>query len=148
MVKVYRVTFLVRLINRLMKMIIGWGVAPKHIYMLTVPGRKSGEPHSNPVAIVQQSGQRWLVAPYGEVNWVKNARAAGEVTLSRGRKSERFQIEETDAETRAPILRTYVALEPITRRYFDARADSPMSAFVAEAERHPVFRLIPIPDES
>jgi hypothetical protein len=57
-------------------------IAPEGYYHLTVEGRKSGLPSSRPVALVEEGDEKWLVAPYGIVNWVHNARAAGKVTLS------------------------------------------------------------------
>ena len=81
MAKQYEVTGQVRLFNRLMEFMIRLGIAPKPMYVLTVKGRKSGKAYSTPVSLVEQDGKRWLVSPYGQVNWVKNARAAGEVQL-------------------------------------------------------------------
>jgi len=117
------------------------GLGPPRTYLLTVHGRKSGRRYSTPVTLVEDVGQRWLVAPYGEVGWVRNTRAAGRVTLSRGRASSTVAITELTAEERAPILKRYVTLVPIVRPFFDARPDSPIEAFVAEAHRHPVFRI-------
>ncbi len=51
-------------------------------------GRKSDQPHTVPVTLIEQDGQRWLVAPYGVVQWVRNIQAAGMATLTRGRRSE------------------------------------------------------------
>ncbi|MFC1960945.1 nitroreductase family deazaflavin-dependent oxidoreductase [Chloroflexota bacterium] len=141
MSKTYQITGRVRFINRLMKTSIRWGIAPKQMHMLTVKGRKTGKLYSTPVSIIEQDGSRWLVAPYGEVGWVRNARAAQQVTLNRGGKSETLKIEAVGAEEAAPVLKTYIAKEAITRPYFDAGPDSPIDAFVAEASRHPVFRL-------
>jgi deazaflavin-dependent oxidoreductase (nitroreductase family) len=76
---------------------LGPGASYRNILM--VRGRKTGRLHSTPVDIIQVSEQRWLVAGYGPAGWVRNARAAGEVTLSRGRHSRRFEIEEADAPT-------------------------------------------------
>jgi deazaflavin-dependent oxidoreductase (nitroreductase family) len=59
------------------------GIGPAHL--LTTRGRKTGRARTTPVILVQQDKQRWLVAPYGAVSWVLNARAAGRVTLRRGR---------------------------------------------------------------
>ena len=106
-------------------------------------GRKSGRIYSTPVRLVE-NGERWLVAPYGEVGWVRNARAAGEVTLRRGRRSETVKIEEISAAGAAPVLRQYVQQVAVTRPFFDAGPDSPLEAFEAfeaEASHHPVFRL-------
>jgi deazaflavin-dependent oxidoreductase (nitroreductase family) len=139
--KTYQVGFRVRLINRISKTLIRWGLAPKYTYLLTVPGRKTGRPYSTPVSLVELNGQRWLVAPYGEVSWVRNARVAGRVTLTRGQDVETVTIVPADPKESALVLKRYLTLEPITRAYFDAQPDSPLAAFEAEAERHPVFRI-------
>jgi deazaflavin-dependent oxidoreductase (nitroreductase family) len=118
------------------------GVAGKRTHILTVRGRKSGRKYSTPVQLVFRDGQRWLVSPYGERAWVRNARAAGEVELTRALKTERLRVEEVDAQTAAPVLREYLETTPIVKAYFDAEADSPLDAFAAEAARHPVFRLV------
>ena len=81
------------------------------------------------------------MAPYGEVAWVRSARAAGHVTLSRGRQAERVAIHELAPAEAAPVLRLYVTRVPITRPYFDATPTSPIATFEAEAPLHPVFRL-------
>lgn len=103
-------------------------------------GRKTGRIYSTPVRLVE-NGERWLVAPYGEVGWVRNAREAGEVTLKRGRRSETVKIEEISSAGAAPVLRQYVQQVAVTRPFFDAGPDSPLEAFEAEASHHPVFRL-------
>ncbi len=117
-------------------------MGPKHRYLLTVRGRKTGKEYSAPVTLIERSGKRYLVAPYGEMNWVRNARAAGRVTLARGKRSETLSIAQVSPEESAPVLKEYLAVEPITGPYFDARLDSPLEAFVAEAPRHPVFLLL------
>lgn len=97
-------------------------------------------PYSTPVRLIE-NGERWLVAPYGEVGWVRNARAAGEVRLSRARRSESLRIEEVGPERAAPVLREYLRRVPIVRPYFDVSPDSLAEEFETEAPRHPVFRL-------
>ena len=86
-------------------------------------------------------GTRWLVAPYGEREWVKNARAAGEVGLTRARKTTRHRVDEVGPEEAAPVLREYLRTARIVKPFFDATPDAPLEAFAAEASRHPVFRL-------
>lgn len=117
------------------------GLAGKRTHVLTVRGRRSGRPRSTPVQLVLGDGERWLVAPYGETRWVKNARAAGEVELTRARRTTRHVVEEVGPEEAAPVLREYLRTTPIVRRYFDAGPDAPLEAFAAEAGHHPVFRL-------
>ncbi len=140
--KSYSVNTRVRIVNRIMSTMIRLGIGPKSMYILTVRGRKTGTLYSTPISIVEQDGNRWLVSPYGEVSWVHNARAAGQVTLSRGRRVETVHIEELGPEESAPVLKAYITQEAITRPYFDAGVDSPLEAFAAEASRHPVFRIL------
>ena len=138
----YRVTLSRRLLNRLVGLWIRLGLPPGRYHLLTVRGRRSGTPHSTPVSVMAISGQRWLVAPYGPRNWVKNARVAGQVTLSKGGHSEVVTVqEEHDPGRCAPVLKVYLSEEPITRRFFDAKPGSPLLAFEAEAHRHPAFRI-------
>jgi len=91
-------------------------------------------------------GQRWLVAGYGPANWVRNARAAGEVTLSRGGHQARCAIAEPTPDEAVPVLRKYLTDIRVTRPYFDATPSSPDSELEAELPRHPVLRLIPQTD--
>jgi deazaflavin-dependent oxidoreductase (nitroreductase family) len=112
------------------------------MHILTVPGRKTGRRYSTPVNLVFDDDTRWLVAPYGEREWVKNARAAGEVELSRAGKTTRHGVEEVGGEEATRVLREYLRTTPIVKPYFDAKPDAPLEAFAAEAARHPVFRLV------
>jgi hypothetical protein len=93
------------------------------------------------MTVVDDGEHRWLVAPYGEVGWVRHARAAGRVTLERGTTNAAYRLRRVAPVDAAPVLRRYVALEPITRPCFDAGPDAPLAAFQAEADRHPVFEL-------
>jgi deazaflavin-dependent oxidoreductase (nitroreductase family) len=104
MARTYRLSAADRLNNWLFKGLLRLGIAPKGTYLLTVRGRRSGRLYSTPVVLVGQGNQRWLVAPYGEVNWVRNARAAGRVTLSRGRRSETVKVIELGPDESAPVL--------------------------------------------
>ena len=137
----YRLGLGRRLLNALVRAALWAGFAPRRFALLTVPGRRSGTPHSTPVIVLRRGADRWLVAPYGERAWVKNARAAGRVTLSRGRRRVTVPIEEVGAEEAGPVLKEYLTQTPITRRFFDVTPDSPLADFVREAPRHPVFRL-------
>jgi deazaflavin-dependent oxidoreductase (nitroreductase family) len=139
----YKRTQILRLINAAEAFRIRMGIAPTHRYLLTVIGGRSGRPRTTPVAMVAHGEGRWLVAPYGEVAWVRNARAAGIVALSRGEHRERCRLTQASATEAGVVLKEYLALEPITRPYFRATAEDPTAAFAAEADLHPVFRLLP-----
>ena len=141
MASTYRLTPSRRAANRLVGLLLKLGLMPGPTYLLTVPGRRTGRPLSTPVTLVEQGAARWLVAPYGDVAWVRSARAAGQITLSRGRRSETVPIRELGPDDAAPVLQRYITRVPITRPYFDARPDSPLSDFISEAPRHPVFAL-------
>jgi deazaflavin-dependent oxidoreductase (nitroreductase family) len=136
----YRLTPVRRAVNALVRLLIRVGAGGRHTYLLTVRGRKSGRTYSTPVTLIEDE-QRYLVAPYGEVGWVKNARAEGEVTLTRAGRSDTMRISELEPEDAAPVLRSYVQRISVVRPYFDADPDAPLEAFAAEAPRHPVFRL-------
>ncbi|HUL25115.1 MAG TPA: nitroreductase family deazaflavin-dependent oxidoreductase [Streptosporangiaceae bacterium] len=110
------------------------GIGPAHL--LTTRGRKIGRPRTNPVILVQQGGQRWLVAPYGAVSWVLNARAAGRVALRRGRDIRDYTIRELPPAQSGPVLQRYIRIAPAARPYFQADKDSTAEDFIAEADRH------------
>lgn len=131
-----------RAINALISMLLPVGLGPRSTYLLTVTGRRTGASRSTPVTLVEEGGSRWLVAPYGEVAWVRNLRAAGKATLSRGARAEVVTVREVTAEEAAPVLKMYVTRVPITRPYFDVTPESDLGAFRAEAPRHPVFAIV------
>jgi deazaflavin-dependent oxidoreductase (nitroreductase family) len=141
MARPYVLTRPLRLVNAAGRVALRFGLAPPGAYLLSVRGRRSGRRYTTPVALIEEPGRRYLVAPYGEVGWVRNARAAGEVELRRGGRHERLRIHEVEPAEAGPVLRTYARKNRIVRPYFDARHDGPVEAFVAEASRHPVFRL-------
>ena len=141
MARPYRLGFWRRLVNLIIRALLRLGMSPPHTYLLTVRGRRSGKPHLTPVTLVEEKGDRWLVSPYGEVGWVRNARAAGRIMLSRGRQSEIVIITELRPEEAAPVLKKYISQYPITRPFFDVTPQSSIEDFVAEAPRHPVFRI-------
>jgi deazaflavin-dependent oxidoreductase (nitroreductase family) len=119
------------------------GLVP-NTYLLTTRGRKTGRMLTHPVTIVEQEGKRWLVAPYGPVSWVHNARAAGRVSIGRRGDWNDYGIREVSAAEAGPVLKRYIGMAAPTRPYFRADKDAPIEAFVAEAELHPVFQLLPI----
>ena len=143
MARQYKVGFFRKAFNVLATAGLRVGVAPRGSYLLTTTGRKTGRARTTPVWTFEHEGERFLVSPYGIVGWVHNARVAGEVTLRRGRQSRTHAVTEVEPSEAAPILKRYMTKVPITRPFFDATKDSPVSAFEAEAARHPVFRLGP-----
>jgi deazaflavin-dependent oxidoreductase (nitroreductase family) len=142
-VKTYKRNLATRLINSWFVTLTNLGLGASYRHILTVPGRKTGRPHSTPVDLVEVGGHRWLVAGYGPANWVLNTRAHGAVTLSRGSHSQTFKVEEVGVEDAVPVLRKYIAEIRVTRPYFDATPSSSDEAVAAELSKHAVFRLIP-----
>lgn len=125
--------------NAVVSLLARAGIGP--IHLLTTRGYKSGRPHTVPAVPVDYDGKRWLVAPYGAVGWVHNARAAGRVSLRYGRSTREYAIREVSKDEAGPVLKRYVAIASKTRPRFNATKDSPVEDFVAEADRHPVFEL-------
>jgi len=137
----YRRSLWRRALNALVRPLARLGLTGPRTFVLTVPGRVSGRLWSTPVTIVAEEPERWLVAPYGERNWVKNARAAGRVELRRGRQRVRYELEELAPAEAVPVLRRYHEQNRVTRSFFDVSPASADEEWVAEAPRHPVFRL-------
>jgi len=133
-----------RLFNRLFGFLVGMGIGPSYNYLLQVQGRKSGRVYSTPVNMLDFKGKRLLVAPRGETQWVRNARASGHVWLKRGRSRHRFTLRALDDREKPEILKEYLnRYRMAVRRYFKVSADEPTEAFSGIASEYPVFELIP-----
>ncbi len=141
-IKPYRRSAWRRALNALVRPLARLGLAGPRTHVLTVPGRRTGKLWSTPVSIVRDGDRRWLVAPYGDRNWVKNARAAGWVELRRGRCSERLNVVELAADAAVPILQEYYRQGRVTRRFFTVTLSSAVDEWLDEALRHPVFELV------
>ena len=142
MAKQFRVTFALRASNKMNGLLLRAGVKMGPMILLTVRGRKSGQPRTTPVALVEDQGQRYLIAPYGNVNWARNLRAAGSGSIRRGRRTEQISAVELSAKAAAPILKRSMAGAPsYVLAYYDVTPDSSLAAFESEAPRHPVFLL-------
>src|SRR5438477_9310689 len=76
--------------------------------VLEVPGRKTGEPRRTPVNLLKVDGDRYLVAPRGHTQWVRNLRASGEGRLWVGGRSEAFTATELADDQKPPLLRAYL----------------------------------------
>ena len=140
MARTYRMNAFTRFGNSMAAALIRLGVGPAGLRLLRVRGRTTGLPRTTPVNVLELDGRRWLVAPYGEVSWVRNVRAAGQADLLRGGRVEHIRPREATAEEAVPVLRAYLGqLRRVVGPYFDVTADSPDAAFAAEAPRHPVF---------
>jgi deazaflavin-dependent oxidoreductase (nitroreductase family) len=131
-----------RVFNRIFGIAIGFGLGLSHNHVLEVRGRKSGRTFSAPVDLLEFEGRRYLVAPRGETNWVRNARAAGRVALSKGRRREEFAAREVSPAQRPELLKAYLdRFAPTVQRYFPLPRESAASEFAPIAGRYPVFEL-------
>lgn len=131
-----------RLFGRLLVFLIRIGVVRGHFYVLEVRGRKTGKRIALPVDPLDLGGQRYLVCPRGESGWVKNLRAAGELTLVRALHRTRYAVKEISANERAPVLKAYLdSFSGEVQRFFPVPKDSPVEEFTLLAPRYPVFRL-------
>ncbi|MFF3905058.1 nitroreductase family deazaflavin-dependent oxidoreductase [Streptomyces sp. NPDC001848] len=123
---------------------IGLPFGPMHL--LTVPGRKSGAPRTTPVAPVVVDGTYYLLQAYPGADWVKNARAAGRGTLTRGRRSWAVRLTELPEPERGPVLREFPVQNPRGVGAFVrnglVRSGTP-DGFAEAADRCPVFRATP-----
>ena len=129
--------------NLMTSALVRVGVIPRS-YLLTTVGRKSGQERRNPVTVVDLDGKQWLVAPYGVVSWVLNARAAWEVRLTRWFTTTRYTVRQVGPEEAGPVLKEYITVASVPRPYFAATVDDPPEAFAREADRHPVMQLVPV----
>ncbi len=132
-----------RAFNRLFGFLVGLGLGLKHNYLLQVRGRKSGRLYSTPVNLLEIGGKRFLIAPRGRTQWVRNAEAAGEVTLKRGRFRQTYRLRPVADAEKPPLLKAYLdSFKTTVQRYFPVPAGSPVERLPSIAASYPVFELI------
>jgi len=115
--------------------------------ILTVVGRKSGQPRSTPITPMTIAGKRYAVGGFPGADWVRNARAAGEATLTRGRDHERVRVVELTTEEARPLLRAFPTEVPTGVGFMKRSGlviDGTPDEFEALAGRCAVFRFDPI----
>ena len=136
------------ILSPVLKLLLTLGVPLGLNGLITIRGRTSGLPRTTPVAIIAAGGRRWIWAPWGEVHWVRNLRAAGKATLTIRRRSEEVRATELDVEERVAYFRD--VLGPLARsiplgtqfiRYVDG---VDLSDPVAAADGRVVFELHPV----
>ncbi len=110
--------------------------------VLTTTGRKTGEPRQVPLSPVTVDGEQYLVAPYGPVAWVENARANREVTIRKGSKTLSANLVEVTGEV-PRVLKEYWDREAIVHQYMDVPDAPTVDDFAARGDRFPVFRVEP-----
>jgi deazaflavin-dependent oxidoreductase (nitroreductase family) len=130
--------------NKVMMAVQKLGIPTGPAMVLTVPGRKSGQPRSTPMTPFEFDGGLYAVAGYPGADWAANARAAGTGTLSRGRHSRPVNIVELTAAQARPILRAYPVQVPVGVTFAKRSGmvvDGTSDEFEALAGRLAVFRF-------
>ena len=129
--------------NRAVNGLMALGISISGSRVLEVKGRKSGEWRSTPVNLLEVDGDRYLVAPRGNTQWVRNMRVSGGGRLRLGRKTEDFKATEVPLDPRVPILRAYLKKwKWEVGAFFDGVGpDSSDAELLRIAPEHPVFKL-------
>ena len=138
----HKPTALTKLFNRVFGLFAGTGLAPRNSIVIETRGRRSGQPRSVPVNIVDYEGGRYLVSPRGESEWVRNVRAdSGRGILRHGKRTP-VQLEELPPGERAPIIQKYLRENAMaTKQHFGIDPRSDIAEFERIAPLHPVFRI-------
>ena len=138
-------TFKEKIFNKVFGFLVGLGLGLPHNYLLQVRGRKSGRIYSMPVNLLEVDGKKFLVAPRGRTQWVRNVEATGEITLKKGSMREKFRAQVIPESERAKFLKLYLEKFTTTvQRYFPVPVGSNLEAFRGVAQHYPVFELIPV----
>lgn len=140
------------LVGRAFRLMLRLGMPLGPMMLLTVRGRRSGLPRTNPVDVFGRGDREWLVATHDAgADWVHNLRAAGQATLTRGRRSRRFTaVELSQTEAGAvldQVLRPRLARPlagSVLRQTLGATAATSPAEFVEIAANHPVFKITPV----
>ena len=133
--------------NKLMMAVQRLGIPTGPAMVLTVPGRRSGQPRSTPMTPFEFDGGLYVVAGYPGADWAANARAAGTGTLSRGRRSRRVKLVELTPEQARPVLRIFPVEVPVGVAFAKSSGmvvDGSSDEFEALAGRIAVFRFDPV----
>ena len=136
-----------RVFNRVYGFLVGAGLGFSYNYLLRVRGRKTGKIYSTPIDLLELNEKRYLVAPRGRTQWVRNAEAAGEVTLKKGRSAQNCRLRPLPDAEKPEILRAYLdRFKKEVQQYFPVPAGSPPEAFRELLDSYPAFELTPFGD--
>jgi deazaflavin-dependent nitroreductase family protein len=132
------------LFSRVLGFLVGIGISPSYNYLLEVRGRKSGKIQSTPVNLLEVNGRQYLIAPRGRTQWVRNAEAAGEVTLKKRSVRRKFKLRPLEDSEKPELLKTYLTRYQVAvHKFFPVSPDSPVEAFAEIAADYPAFELTP-----
>ena len=132
-----------RIFNATVGQLTKMGISVYGSRVLAVRGRKSGEWRTTPVNPLTIDGQRYLISPRGNTQWVRNMRAAGGGELRIGRRVEKFTATELPPEERPAVLRAYLKKWKFEVGVFfqGVGPDATEEKMLAIAPDHPVFRI-------
>ena len=131
--------------NALVAVLAKLGITFTDGYRLLVTGRKSGKTYAVAVTVPTINNKKYLVAPRGETQWVRNARAAGQVALEKGKQREQFEVHEIQGAEKLAVLAEYLRrYHKAVQRYFSVSAGAAPDEFNEIAEAYPVFILKPM----
>ncbi len=139
-------------ITWIIKGLLRTGLPMGPMVLLTVRGRKSGEPRTTPVDLFEHKSRSFLISTHRQEssNWIRNLRAAGEGVLSRGRANRPIAVMELPPETAGRVLKEVLGprlASPlggfVLRRTFSVPPDAPLADFITAARSHPVFEIVP-----
>jgi deazaflavin-dependent oxidoreductase (nitroreductase family) len=108
-----RVPRSVSIFSPILRFLLAAGVPLGFNRLVTIRGRTTGVPRTTPLAVIHVAGRRWVWAPWGDVHWMRNLRAAGRATVARGRTVEEVSATELDASERVVFFRDVLA--PLAR---------------------------------
>ena len=147
-----KLPFYIPLFNHMIRSFLRLGVPLGYVGLLTVKGRKTRKTRRNPVGLFDYNGKRYLFSTFGDVNWVRNVRAARTATIRKGWHSQQvIPVELSPLET-AKVLKEAIAPRflglggKVFGSHFPLKPDAPLAAFIEESKRHPVFELRDAPN--
>jgi deazaflavin-dependent oxidoreductase (nitroreductase family) len=142
-----RLPFYIPLFNHVIRTFLRIGVPFGYVGLMSVKGRKTGKTRRNPVGLFKLNGRRYLFSTFGDVNWVRNLRAAKTAMIRQGWHTRKvvpieLSLSETAEVLKGAIAPAFLGLGgKIFGSHFPLKPDDPISKFVEEAKRHPVFEL-------
>jgi deazaflavin-dependent oxidoreductase (nitroreductase family) len=133
-------------LNQVVALLTRQGISVLGSRVLAVKGRTSGQWRTTPVNLLTHDGHRYLVAPRGETQWVRNLRVVGTGELRVGRRAEGFRGRELTDDEKVPVLRAYLKRwKAEVGIFFEGTGpDSSDDQIRAIAPKHPAFEVLPV----
>lgn len=145
--KLPKLPFYIPLFNHVVRSFLRIGVPMGYVGLLTINGRNTGKTRRNPVGLFEHSGRQYLFSTFGNVNWVRNIRAARTARVKKGLKTRTVVPVELSLNDTAVVLKETIAPAflglggKVFGSHFPLKPEDSMDKFVEEAKRHPVFEL-------